>query len=88
MPFTAITFFGLQEARRIRPRGAASLMGLLTAMYGLGQIVGPPIAAALVARSASAAAGFSASLWIAAGSLVFGALLFGAMVRRYPARRG
>jgi hypothetical protein len=88
VPFTAITYFGLQEARRVRPRNAASLMGVLTAMYGLGQIAGPPLAAALVARSASAASGFSLSLWIAAGSLVAGALMFLLLVRRYPVLRG
>jgi hypothetical protein len=61
-------------------------MGLLTAAYGLGQVVGPPMAAWLVGRSASAAAGFAISLWIAAGLLLFGAMLYLLIWWRYPVR--
>ena len=84
LPFTAITFFAMQEVRRVRPLHATSTMGLLTAAYGLGQIVGPPLAAWLVARSASAAAGFDASLWIATALLVLGAALYVALARLQP----
>lgn len=84
LPFTAITFFAMQEARRVRPAQATSFMGLLTAMYGLGQIAGPPLAAWLVTRSASAAAGFQLSLWIATGSLLAGAAMYLWLARRYP----
>jgi MFS family permease len=84
LPFTAITFFALQEVRRMRPAAPAGLMGLITAMYGLGQIVGPPLAAALVARSTHPAEGFALSLGIAAGALVLGALIYFAMARLYP----
>lgn len=87
LPFTAITFFAMQEVRRVRPQQAASFMGLLTAVYGVGQIAGPPLAAWLVARSATPAAGFSLSLWIATGLLVFGALLYLALARRFPMPR-
>lgn len=86
LPFTAITFFAMQEVRRIRPQAPAALMGLLTALYGLGQIVGPPLAAALLARAATPAAGFTLSLEIAAGALVLGALAYGAMVHLWPVR--
>ncbi|MBX3587777.1 MAG: YbfB/YjiJ family MFS transporter [Ramlibacter sp.] len=88
LPFTAITFFAMQEVRRLRPEAPSSLMGLLTAMYGVGQIVGPPLAAALLARSASPGQGFTLSLEIAAATLVAGALLFGAMTRLYPVTGG
>jgi MFS family permease len=84
LPFTAITFFALQEVRRMRPTAPSGLMGLITAMYGLGQIVGPPLAAALVARSAHPAEGFALSLEIAAGALVLGALIYFFMSRIYP----
>lgn len=84
LPFTAITFFAMQEVRRVQPLHATSFMGLLTACYGLGQIVGPPLAAWLVARSATAAAGFSTSLWIATGLLVLGAGVYVIIARRYP----
>lgn len=88
LPFTAITFFGMQEVRRIRPQQAASFMGVLTAVYGAGQIAGPPLAAWLVARSPTPAAGFDLSLWIATGALVFGALLYLVLARRFPMPRG
>jgi len=86
LPFTAITFFAMQEVRRLRPVAPASLMGLLTALYGLGQIVGPPLASALLQRSGSAALGFKLSLEIAASALVAGALLYLWMGRAYPRR--
>jgi fucose permease len=61
-------------------------MGLLTASYGLGQIMGPPLAAWLVARGANAAAGFNASLWIATGLLVLGAAVYVLIARLHPRR--
>lgn len=88
LPFTAITFFAMQEVRRLRPRQATSWMGLLTAMYGLGQIAGPPLAAGLVARSGNAAQGFTLSLEIACGLLVLGAALYVVLERMHPMRRG
>jgi predicted MFS family arabinose efflux permease len=84
LPFTAITFFAMQEVRRLRATQAASTMGLLTAMYGLGQIAGPPLTAAMVARSSSAAAGFTLALEIAAGSLAAGATMYAVMTRLFP----
>jgi hypothetical protein len=84
LPFTAITFFGLQEARRLRPASPLGLTGLITALYGLGQIVGPPLATALLARSADTARGFAPSLEIAAGALLLGAVVFASMSKLYP----
>jgi MFS family permease len=72
----------MQEVRRLRPQQATSYMGLLTAMYGVGQIAGPPMAAWLVAHSASAATGFALALWIACGLLVLGAVLYLVLARR------
>ena len=87
LPFTAITFFAMQEARRIRAQQATSFMGLLTAMYGLGQIAGPPLAAWLVARSATPAQGFAVSLWIASGLLAVGAALYVLLAKAFPVAR-
>jgi len=84
LPFTAITFFAMQELRRLRPAQSPSYMGLATALYGVGQIVGPPLAAALVAQSARAADGFNLSLQIAAGALVFGAMMYALLIRWHP----
>ena len=84
LPFTAITFFAMQEARRLRPATAASFMGLLTATYGVGQILGPPLVALLLRRSANAGAGFSLSLQLAAGALVMGAVLYAWLFKAHP----
>jgi MFS family permease len=86
LPFTAITYFAMQEARRIRPNHIASTIGLLTAIYGMGQIMGPPMAAYLLAHAATPAAGFDLALEIAAGSLVLGAVMFGVLARGYPVK--
>jgi hypothetical protein len=59
-------------------------MGLLTAVYGVGQIVGPPLAAAMLARSATPGLGFTRSLEIAAAALVLGAFLYLWIARRRP----
>lgn len=84
IPFTAITFFAMQEVRRLRPAAAASYMGLLTAMYGIGQIAGPPLVAVLLRHSSSLREGFTLSLEIAAAALVAGALMYVWMASAYP----
>nr|WP_321841801.1 YbfB/YjiJ family MFS transporter [Paraburkholderia bannensis] len=69
VPFTAITLFAMREARLMRGDHAAALMGYATGAYGIGQILGPLVAAPLAASSGS----FSPSLWLAAFTLVVGA---------------
>ncbi len=86
-PFTAITFFAMQEIRRLCPSQPAGYMGLATALWSLGQIAGPPLAAAFLARSRTPAEGFATSLEIAATLLCAGALLYGLMVRLYPVKK-
>jgi len=82
LPFTAITLFAVQEVRRLRPHDASALIGLLTAAFGLGQIAGPPLVAALLARSATPAQGFTWSLEVAAAALLAGLLMYGWLLRR------
>ncbi len=84
IPFTAITFFAMQEVRRLRPLLAASFMGLMTALYGLGQIAGPPMVALILRHSASTGAGFTLALEVAAGGLFAGALIYALMLRAWP----
>ena len=84
LPFTAITFFAMQEVRRLKPNNVASNVGLLTAVYGLGQVAGPPLAAWLLSRSSTVGQGFNLALEIAASSLVLGALMFVSLARVYP----
>lgn len=82
LPFTALVLFAMREARRLWGPNAPRLIGLMTASYGLGQIVGPPFATALVARTG----GFAASLAGAAVALVAGALIYLWMRRAVPLR--
>jgi len=84
IPFTAITFFALQEVRRLRPASASSFIGLLTTAYGLGQIAGPPLVALLIQHAATPGAAFNVSLKIATGALLVGAVMYAWMVRAYP----
>lgn len=84
LPFTSITFFALQEVRRLRPGQTASLLALITALYGIGQIAGPPLAAALVERTGDLARGFDLALGAAAATLLIGAGLYWLMFRRWP----
>jgi len=83
LPFTAITFYGLQEARRLWPASADSFASLVTAAYGLGQIAGPPLVAWLIAQ-ADPGRGFARGLALAAVALVAGAVLYGLSVWRWP----
>lgn len=84
LPFTAITFFAMQIGRKLHPQSAPAIIGMLSAAFGFGQIVGPPVAALLLARASTHAQGFTWSLNIAASTLVFGALIFWWMARMFP----
>lgn len=86
LPFTAITFFGLQEARRLWPSSADSFASLMTALYGLGQIAGPPMVAWLLLQTEQAR-GFALALGLAAAALLLGALMYVLSVWRWPLRR-
>ena len=72
----------MQEVRRLRPHDASALIGLLTAAFGLGQIAGPPLVAALLAHSETPAQGFARSLEVAAAALLAGLLMYWWLVRR------
>ena len=67
-----------QEVRRLRPATAASFIGLLTAAYGVGQILGPLGAGFLAARTGSyllPSLAAAATLLLAACIVVAGGLL-------------
>ncbi len=69
--FVAITMLTLREARALsnaKGYDVAPLMGALTAAFGLGQLVGPPVAGFFFSRMG----GFGPSLAIAAACLVLG----------------
>lgn len=77
LPFTAISLFAMQEARRLVPHNAAAYMGVLTAAYGLGQIAGPALVGAILQNQPDVSAGFAWALGAAAAALFLGVLLYG-----------
>ena len=84
-PFSTLTLFALQEARRIRPHNATPTMGLITTLWALGQSLGPPMVSGLLRLSdGDAHAAFQRSLLIAAASLLLGAAMFVASARAWP----
>jgi hypothetical protein len=84
LPFTAITYFALQEVRRLRPLHVAGTTGLVTVLWSIGQAAGPPMVALILRRTSDVHAAFTQSLAIAAGALVVGALVFLAMAHVWP----
>ncbi len=87
LPFTAISFFAMNEVRRIRSSHHARYMGLLTAVFALGQIMGPPAVAAIMRRVANVDAGFDLALAIAGIALVVGASIYVLMILLFPGER-
>jgi len=69
--FMVMTMFGLREAQRVATHQSGTLMGMMTAAFAVGQILGPAYATLLVRLSG----GFSWSLATAAVLLAVSALL-------------
>jgi MFS family permease len=84
LPFTAISFFSMQEVRRLRPHHHARFMGMLTALYGIGQISGPPVVGLLLQKAGSVGKGFDMALAIASATLVLGAVIYVIIILRWP----
>jgi MFS family permease len=85
LPFTAITFFAMQLGRQLHPQSAPAIIGLLSGAFAFGQIIGPPVAAAMLARASNHATGFAWAIDVAAISLLLGAGLYGWMIKRFSA---
>jgi len=86
LPFTTITYFALREARRLWPSRVAGTIGLLTTVYSLGQVAGPPMVSSLVQSAATESAGFDRSLEVAAAALATGAACYLVSTRLWPKR--
>ena len=86
LPFTAITFFVMHIGRQLHPQSAPAIIGLLSGAFALGQIIGPPVAAAMIARAANHATGFAWAINLAAATLLIGAGLYGWMIKRFAVR--
>ena len=87
VPFTAITYFALQEVRRLRPAHVAATTGLITVLWSIGQAAGPPMVAVLLRHASDVHSAFTHSLAIAAGALLLGAIVFLAASRTWPRNR-
>ncbi len=85
LPFTAITFFVMQLGRRLHPASAPTIIGLLSGAFAIGQIIGPPVAAAMLAQAPDTATGFAWAINLAAATLLIGAGLYGWMMKRFTA---
>lgn len=79
--FLGIVGMSLAFGRTLNPAGAARIMGLLTAVFGIGQIIGPVLAAWLAARGS-----WSPALLMASGVVLLGAPLL--LAGEAWARRG
>jgi predicted MFS family arabinose efflux permease len=86
IPFTAISYFAMNEVRRIRSNHHARYMGLLTAVFAIGQIMGPPVVGAIFAHQSDADRGFALALGIASITLVVGAVVLVAMMVLFPTK--
>lgn len=87
LPFTAISFFAMNEVRRIRSSHHARYMGLLTAVFAIGQIMGPPVVAVIMRHAENVDAGFDLALAVASIALVVGAAIYVAMILLFPSER-
>ncbi|WP_176084746.1 YbfB/YjiJ family MFS transporter [Martelella sp. HB161492] len=86
LPFNAINFYTMREVTRLRPHHAARYMGMLTALFSIGQIAGPPLVDAILGFSPTQQAGFATSLGIAAAALLTGAAIFLFLAWKWPIR--
>jgi hypothetical protein len=59
----------------------------MTATYGIGQILGPPLTAWLLQAQRSSGDAFMLALEIAAAALLLGAALYALLARAYPLAR-
>jgi MFS family permease len=81
--FLGIAGMAMAFGRAITPDRPASTMGLLTAAFGLGQIIGPVLAAWIAARG-----GWSPALLMAAGVILAGVPMLWAGSRRRRSAAG
>jgi MFS family permease len=84
LPFTAISYFAMNEVRRIRSHHHARYMGLLTAVFAVGQILGPPSVGLILRHVDSVETGFELALGIASITLVIGAAIYVFMILSWP----
>jgi predicted MFS family arabinose efflux permease len=82
--FVGVTSLGTSLARELHPRSSNTVVGRLTAVYGVGQIVGPLIATALVLRVGT----YEPALLLAACALLLAGLAMLAYVHLWAPGAG
>ncbi len=78
LPFTALTLFGMREARRLGTAKRSRLIALMVTTYSFGQIIGPPLATYFATLTGS----FNPALGIAAAALLTGAGIYATLSMR------
>lgn len=76
--FLAITAYGLQIGRRLSPASPRRAFAMMTAAFGIGQIVGPIVGGWMAERTGS----FTAPTYVAAAALVVCAVLVLPVVKK------
>ncbi|ARP79955.1 hypothetical protein CAL12_03355 [Bordetella genomosp. 8] len=85
-PFTALTLFAFREARRRWPHRSTSVIGLMTAVYAIGQILSPPLFGALLRSGIGHRQVFAWSLHTASAALLIGGAIWFFAASRFPIR--
>lgn len=88
LPFTAINYLAMEEARRMRPQRAARFIGLLTAAFAIGQLLGPMVVSRIARWVPDLRQAFDLSLGLAGGALAFGGLTYLVLRWVYPSEEG
>ncbi|MBX4900185.1 MFS transporter [Rhizobium bangladeshense] len=76
--FLAITAYGLQIGRKLSPESPRRILAMMTAAFGIGQIVGPVVAGWIAERSGS----FTVPTVVAAAALLVCAALVMPVIRK------
>jgi predicted MFS family arabinose efflux permease len=82
--FAGITALTLTLAGHLSPGGSARLIGMLTAVFGIGQMMGPVLGGFIASRAQD----FTPALAVASGFVLAGGVLMAALQPFDPLRRG